>query len=239
MNGRWPDRFSRPLMVALAMAIATSSLLLAQVVEEKAGDAAGADSAKVAPAQPQATAAKADEAAGATKREERESGLAGGQHDFRFGRGRGRDLCRACHAPQNVEAPPPKLDRRPAKVQPLRPYKGMGVELDRWSLLCLGCHDGVSAPDVYSVSHATTLAGQLGSSRLGARGLRSHPVGIKYPPPDEQYHPRAAVEAAGLTLPDGRIQCATCHDPHNVHQQAGMLRMSNERSRMCLACHRR
>ena len=112
------------------------------------------------------------------------------------------------------------------------------MELDGWSLLCLGCHDGVTAPDVYSSGHAVRIAGNLGDARLGTRGLRSHPVGIEYPSGRADYQPRAAVEAKGLLLPDGRIQCGTCHDAHNTHGHAGMLKISNRRSQMCLTCHR-
>jgi predicted CXXCH cytochrome family protein len=39
-------------------------------------------------------------------------------------------------------------------------------------------------------------------------------------------------------LPGGRIQCVTCHDPHNSGRHEGMLVKSNRRSRLCLSCHR-
>jgi predicted CXXCH cytochrome family protein len=153
----------------------------------------------------------------------------------------GRDLCLPCHTPHLVAVQPPAFDRRAATTQPLRPYQGVGVELSGWSLLCLGCHDGVTAPDVYSSAHAITVADQLANSRLGVRGLRSHPVGMRYPPPGADtgaYEPPAAIEAGGLLLPDERIQCTTCHDAHNTYRHPGMLRISNERSRLCLTCHR-
>ena len=78
----------------------------------------------------------------------------------------------------------------------------------------------------------------VGDGRLGTRGLRSHPVGVAYPNNDPRYHPLAAVENAGLLMPDGRIQCGTCHDAHNTDRHPAMLKISNERSRMCLTCHR-
>jgi predicted CXXCH cytochrome family protein len=63
-------------------------------------------------------------------------------------------------------------------------------------------------------------------------------VGIRYPQGSvEDYHPASAVRADGLPLPEGRIQCVTCHDPHNAGGHAGMLQISNERSRLCLSCH--
>ncbi len=181
----------------------------------------------------------AEEAALLSARENLVSGLVDSPHDFTHGARRGRDLCLPCHTPHLVAAPPPRLDRRAEPLKPLRPYQGIDIELTGWSLLCLGCHDGVTASDVYSSPHAVDVAGQLGNSRLGTTGLRSHPVGVRYPPASEDYHPRAYVEAAGLLLPDGRIQCTTCHDAHNTYGHVGLLRISNSRSRMCMTCHRR
>ena len=165
------------------------------------------------------------------------SGLIGSKHDFRQINESVRDLCLPCHTPHLASAAPPRLDLRPTTTPPLRAYQGPGVELTGWSLLCLGCHDGVTAQDVYSSGHATAVAGRFGNSRLANSNVRSHPVGIRYPLAAEGYHPRAAVEAAGMLLPDGRIQCTTCHDAHNTERHDGMLRISNDRSRLCLSCH--
>jgi len=166
------------------------------------------------------------------------SGLVGSKHDFRRLNAEVRDLCLPCHVPHLTVAPVPRLDRRPTTTQPLRPYARPDVELSGWSLLCLGCHDGVTASDVYTSSHAATVSGPLRRSTLGTRGLRSHPVGVQYPSARPDYHPAAAVTAGGLPLPDGRIQCTTCHDPHNTRGYDGFLRISNQRSALCLACHR-
>ncbi len=201
----------------------------------RAGDAASTPTTQPATTQP----APLDHSRLAA-RERLVSGLVGSKHDFRKLNESVRDLCLPCHTPHLVSATPPLLDQRPTTTQPLRPYQAPDVELTGWSLLCLGCHDGVTASDVYASSHAVEVTGQLANSRLGVRGLRSHPVGVRYPAAShEDYEPRPAVEAAGLPLPDGRIQCATCHDAHNTHRYAGMLRVSNQRSRLCLICHRR
>jgi predicted CXXCH cytochrome family protein len=166
------------------------------------------------------------------------SGLIGSKHDFRRLNAEVRDLCLPCHTPHVREAPVPRLDRRPTATQPLRAYRQLDVELSGWSLLCLGCHDGVTAPDVYTSTHAVTLVEPLRRTGLGSRGLRSHPVGVKYPTGRTDYHPSAAVEASGLMLPDGRIQCTTCHDAHNTRGYDGFLWISNQRSTLCLTCHR-
>jgi predicted CXXCH cytochrome family protein len=252
MPGGWFSRLPRPLAVGIsALAI---SLLVAQsaaltptrpstqehppvTAAQPASEPAATQPATAAASELTAETQPADTGEQAS-RERFVSGLLGSKHDFTRGGRSGRDLCLPCHTPHLVASPLPRLDRRPMGTQPLRPYQGMGVELTGWSLLCLGCHDGVTAPDVYSSAHAVSVVGQLANSQLGSRGLRSHPVGIRYPANDEHYNPLAAVEAAGLILPDGRIQCTTCHDAHNTHRHTKLLRLSDERSRLCLTCHR-
>ncbi len=174
-----------------------------------------------------------------TARQTLVSGLIGSKHDFSHEGRVGRNLCLPCHTPHLIAAPAPAYDQRAATTQPLRPYQGINVELTGWSLLCLGCHDGITAPDVYSTPHAISVAAELGDMRLGTPGLRSHPLGVRYPAPGGAFNPASAVEAAGLLLPDGTIQCTTCHDAHNTARIPRMLRISNDRSQMCLTCHRK
>jgi predicted CXXCH cytochrome family protein len=171
-------------------------------------------------------------------REQLISGLIGGKHDFTGGAVSGRDLCLPCHTPHLAAVPAPRFDRRTVTTQPLRPFEGIGIELTSWSLLCLGCHDGITAPDVYSSSHAFSATDRVESARMRSSTLRSHPVGVSYPAGSEDFHPVSEVESVGLPLSDGRIQCTTCHDAHNTHHHRAMLRVSNERSRLCLTCHR-
>ena len=222
-----------------ALAVFFAAVTLAVVGPACKAPSATDESAEPTP-EAQAGPVQPGDAVNFSARESLVSGLVGSKHDFRELNQSVRDLCLPCHTPHLVAPAPPALDQRPAEEQPLRPYQGPGVELTGWSLVCLGCHDGITAPDVYSSSHAVEVAGQLGNSRLGTKGLRSHPVGIRYPGvTDPDYEPAAAVEAAGLLLPNGRIQCTTCHDAHNTHRYDGMLRTTNERSQMCLTCHRR
>jgi predicted CXXCH cytochrome family protein len=165
------------------------------------------------------------------------SGLIGGAHDF-TGQGRvGRDLCMPCHTPHLVNAPAPRLDQRTDSPPPLRPWEQGQVELDGWSLMCLSCHDGITAPDVFTSAHAVTQLPRSVRRRGDVSKLPGHPVGTIYPQQADRYHTRAAVEQSGLPLPEGRIQCVTCHDPHNTGRHAGLLQISNDRSRLCLSCH--
>ena len=240
MKPEWPGQICRSPATWFAAAAAALALSYSAAADSNsAQDQAAGGPTPVASTQPAAEPAL--ESPQAESRgwagEQLLSGLIGGKHDFTEGGKSGRDLCLPCHTPHLVAALPPRFDHRPPIIQPLRPYEAMGVELSGWSLLCLGCHDGVTAPDVYSSQHAVSVSEQLANSGLGVRGARSHPVGVLYPRVAETYNPPAAVEAAGLLLPDGRIQCTTCHDAHNTHRIREMLRISNDRSRLCLTCH--
>ncbi len=169
-------------------------------------------------------------------------GLIGGKHDFSQGGRIPRDLCTPCHTPHITNAQAPLLVKRPAATQPTRSYQTAVGDLNDASLICLSCHDGVIAPDVYAGSHAIQWFDlSAGGVEPGKTRLTSHPTGVPYPPrtADGAYHSAAAAQqSAKLRFYDGRIQCTTCHDPHNSGRHKGMLRISNERSRMCLACHK-
>jgi predicted CXXCH cytochrome family protein len=213
-------------------------LLLLGLGLPAARHAAGQSEPPAAATQPTPTTRPSpDDLAPLAARQELISGLIGSPHDFSHGGRSGRDLCLPCHTPHLITAAPPLLDQRALPPQPLRPFRAADIELNGWSLLCLGCHDGVTASDVFTSGHAIQASGMSGFL-LTRQGLRSHPVGIEYPQNAEGYQPQVQVLADGLPLPDGRIQCTTCHDAHNTRGYEGMLKISNDRSRMCLTCHR-
>ncbi len=187
-----------------------------------------------------ATARSGDESTEHVTQPTAASGIAGTPHDFTRGRTGSLDLCLPCHTPHITAAQAPLRVARPPAGRPLQPYQMPGADLDSASLLCLSCHDGVVASDVYAGAHGamwtdrTAAAGPVGRNRL-----TNHPVGTEYPLSDPKYHSPEAVSADGrILLKYGRMQCTTCHDPHNTNRHAGMLVISNERSRLCLACHR-
>lgn len=168
----------------------------------------------------------------------RAGGIVGSKHDFSGAGAVPRDLCTPCHTPHITAAQAPLLVGGPEA--PLRSYKTPAGQLDAASLVCLSCHDGTVARDVYAGAHATNWADRSRGDLSPGRGrVTNHPVGVAYPDAAEGYHSSAAVTGGGrIHLPNGRIQCTTCHDPHNSTGVPGMLVISNERSRLCLACHR-
>lgn len=168
-----------------------------------------------------------------------ESGLIGSAHDFSKD-GASRDLCLPCHTPHITATQAPLLiSDNAATTQPTRAYPSPAGQLDAASLVCLSCHDGTVARDVYAGAHAASWSDLSGRSlRRDEVRVTNHPVGIRYPDGERGYHSSASVESGGrIKLPNGRIQCTTCHDPHNRNKQPSMLVISNDRSRLCLSCH--
>ncbi len=158
-------------------------------------------------------------------------GLIGSKHDFTEQGAFTSDLCLPCHAPHMTSQDAALLTRD----VPNESRQGRSTErvvFDASSLLCLSCHDGITAQDVYATTHAA-----IGITLTDRSRLTTHPVGVRYRPTDPRYHSAAAVQQT-LPLPGGRIQCVTCHDPHNTGRHPGMLVISNDRSRLCLTCHR-
>src|SRR5262249_31786989 len=156
------------------------------------------------------------------------SGLKGSKHDFSQSGRQPADLCLSCHSPHIAGFSAPLLDHRPVTTQPVPQFQSFDVELDSASLLCLSCHDGVIASDVFSSSHALSLASQFGTSQFGSVRLSGHPIGVRLPSANSKYRPAAAIQADGrIKLPDGRVQCVSCHDPHNTGEFKHMLVTSN------------
>lgn len=165
----------------------------------------------------------------------------------------GTDACVFCHTPHNAnpgvylwnhalpskDFPSYSSSTMAATVTPVQPQDV--------SKLCLSCHDGtialgetVSEGEIQFLQGAGyTLPADSSSNLAGAAGFSDdHPFGfapvtgpeIQNPPPGD------AVKLDGR----GRIQCTTCHDPHQefIDPTAGkFLVKSNAKSAMCTTCH--
>ena len=172
------------------------------------------------------------------------AGIEGSKHDFSSASWSDGDECGACHTPHRDE--PPKaaplwnpdadLNRTFGTTVGSRPADpGIGT------LLCMRCHDGTIARDTFSGGGGRRWANVNNPAffRTGHGGT-DHPVGVDYPSIDRGYRPQAAVLAKRtVQLPDGKVECVSCHDPHNSSGQKYMLVADNARSRLCLTCHRK
>ena len=136
------------------------------------------------------------------------------------------------------------------------------------SLACLSCHDGVSAIDSIVNAPGSGLNSITGTQKLDGTGgytlvndnaiigttlVNDHPVSIDYT--DGRASLKDSTEAGtvlvgwvGATdvedlLRDGKVECGSCHDPHNGYApdqngtQVNYLRYTNANSALCLGCH--
>ena len=172
------------------------------------------------------------------------AGLEGSKHDFSNEAWFDGDRCSACHVPEREEPAkvPPLWDTR---ADPTRRFGAAGagrVVPGPGTLICIRCHDGTIAKDA--------VAGAVPRKRFANRqheglfgvghGASDHPVGVDYPQFDKAFHPITTVIARGIVfLPNGKVECSSCHDPHNESGVEHMLVASNDRSRLCLACHKK
>ncbi len=168
--------------------------------------------------------------------------LEGSKHDFTTAAWEGFDKCGTCHTPAGEEPKTPPLwntradlTKRFGRTATSKSNPGMGT------LSCLRCHDGTIAKDA---------TGAVSKERFGHRqhpgrfttghGRTDHPVGVDYPKIAKGYRPLTSVLSGWkVTLPGGKVECSSCHDPHNESGRKHMLVMTNARSALCLKCHRK
>ena len=109
--------------------------------------------------------------------------------------------------------------------------------LDESSAFCLTCHDGSLAPDESSAVIERTA----GIWRHGDAGNRSsHPLGVSYIKAHAgkpHAYRRISSLPSTIRLPSGKVECLSCHNLYSKNEH--LLSVSNERSRLCLSCHRK
>jgi len=176
-------------------------------------------------------------------------GITGTPHDF-SDRSVNGELCEICHVPHNGSPnPPAPLWQGPVTSTTFTPYSSDSLNAqvgqpDGVSLACLTCHDGTVALDSFGAS--TSLASINAPFLLQSDLNNDHPVsftydaslagedgGLEAPVSDQK------VDSAGLLrLFEGKLQCATCHNPHD-NTYGKFLTMDNTSSAMCITCHKK
>ncbi len=172
----------------------------------------------------------------------RPPGFTGSPHDF-YGPSAPFEMrCAPCHASPMPTTQPwiwhwdPRtpFDQRLGSIRERR-------QIAPSSILCLSCHDGTIASEIVGGGSDDAL---FASGALVNPG-RDHPIGVEYPPLARarpalrrDYVPIAKLESEGrIKLPEGRVECVSCHEPHNAYGHRGMLVKSDRRSGLCLSCH--
>ena len=112
-----------------------------------------------------------------------------------------------------------------------------GVE----SMLCLSCHDGVTAFDAVSGLPGTPdnnmeaiFPGSL--AIIGYDLTGDHPVGVEVIH-DSAIRESSLITGAGLVLFTDKVECPTCHEVHGDLGFMPFLRLDPDNSALCSTCH--
>ena len=174
--------------------------------------------------------------------------ITGSAHDFSSHSWSGGETCIVCHTPHNADqtivASPLWNHQVTSSVYELYSSATMDATMGQpagVSRLCLSCHDGTVATDSYGGTEGTAFI--TGSANVGTDLSGNHPVGITWS--------HQTVEGCGtqchdlsngtftyeVAFYDGKVECASCHDPHNNTVEPHMLRVTLAGSELCLYCH--
>jgi predicted CXXCH cytochrome family protein len=179
--------------------------------------------------------------------------ISGSKHDFSTEDWSGNRICEPCHTPHNATAADAPLWNHSISVATYTlydsqwlgggyPYALPPVQPEAGSItrLCLSCHDGTVSMDAFGGLPGSTK--MEGRAVIGTNLMDDHPVSIEW------QHVPATFDICtnchwDMPLPfygpegSKRLECPTCHEPHNGEPYAHMLRKPNADSEICLVCH--
>lgn len=182
-------------------------------------------------------------------------GLPGSKHDF-SGRSwmPNGETCVICHGPHNGGAPAEAFllfnHQQTAAVYQVYGSASLRSAVPQpggSSRLCLACHDGTVRLDAYGGRVGTEYCGRIIGTDLRA----VHPVSIVYNDAlvasvNHLKSPSAPSGFGGSIASDllrgGKMQCASCHEPHNRYPNEGKFLRKRDRNGtqgLCGACHTR
>ena len=160
--------------------------------------------------------------------------------------------CVFCHTPHNASAAGALWNRR-TPTNTYTPYTSrtnhsVVGQPNGSSLQCLSCHDGtIALGELLSrgASEIVVMAGGVttmpaGVNNVGLNLADDHPVSFVYnaalaASDGELASPATLTGKVGLDSA-GRMQCATCHNPHN-NDNGKFLAIANTASALCIVCH--
>jgi predicted CXXCH cytochrome family protein len=93
---------------------------------------------------------------------------------------------------------------------------------DGLSKLCLACHDGIIAPDVFRLHHF--VSSEYDVKKINLR---------------DPYVTRMGMSGSiSEVLDGGKIQCTSCHDVHGVESFGDTKLLRAEKPMLCITCHK-
>ena len=185
-------------------------------------------------------------------------GITGSAHDFSGENWSGGAICIVCHTPHDsdptvaAEAP---LWHHALTQETFTLYSSTSLQgtvsatLNTRSVLCLSCHDGVTALDSFGGTTGNTV--MTGDAVLDTDLSNDHPVSITYTAttaandgalsdPTTTTVPISGTTIQQYMLSGGdSVECSSCHDVHNGTGFGALLKVDNTGSQLCLTCHRK
>jgi predicted CXXCH cytochrome family protein len=175
--------------------------------------------------------------------------------------------CIFCHTPHNPRVDVPLWNRNASSMtftmynSPTlsSAARAAAIGTTTISAMCMSCHDGVTAMGniknttlgaQYSGIPNDAAIGTSSSANLLADGVsltNDHPVAFDYNAAAGEDAGLAATATANAALGGGaffgtglgfgnQMECASCHKVHD-DRISPFLRMSNDQSQLCMACH--
>jgi predicted CXXCH cytochrome family protein len=165
-------------------------------------------------------------------------------------------VCIFCHTPHHASTTQTPLWNRTEVTTSYPTYSSPTIDayttapdVGGSSLLCLSCHDGITALNSLLYTHGTTptMTQDLitGDANLvgtpgGAEMTNDHPVSFHYEDAitggDGELVDATTISNLGLLDESGDMQCASCHDVHDPTNEP-FLTIDNTGSALCLTCH--
>ncbi len=158
------------------------------------------------------------------------------------------EICKFCHTPHSANPIAPLWNRRnPGTYYETYSSETMQATIGQptgTSRLCLSCHDGtIALTQTYRRSKpipGTIRITAADAGHVGTTLSDDHPISFGYTTAlaarNKQIRNPTMLPAQLPLDHQGRVQCTTCHDPHNDNL-GHFLRMDNRSGRMCTSCH--
>lgn len=191
--------------------------------------------------------------------------ISGSAHDFTASgsgaTGTETGMCIYCHTPHTTDGADllwNKGNTEPATYNTVT-HAGTASSSGEGTTACMSCHDGSLSIGVIenasgSGGTGSTLTITPNTGNVTAGGLidgtitdmttslaGDHPVGILYTESlaadASHFKAVATAEASGIKFFNSKVECASCHDPHNTTGVTTFLREANTASALCLMCH--